>query len=293
MKALEINNTRVRIHPLALVGAVVFIGMGQGSGVLAALLALTLHELAHIFTAKAFRLPVPEVEITPFGGVAHMEDISQATPGQQFLVAAAGPLMSWICCLVCAGLLQLQWVSIQQIEGFLRWNLLLLCFNLLPVLPLDGGRMLQAALTPFIGWQKAMRILAAAGICLGLAMNLLAVWGAIHGAANLTLVITGCYLMYAAHISRTMSSLQCIHGVISKKTKLEREKTLAVEWLGASGKVCVQDLYRRMSPGKYHKIIVLDDDGLKSIGELDDGVLVNALLDTPRDTLASVLAAKK
>jgi len=293
VKALEINNTRVRIHPLALIGAIVCIGIGQGSAVLAALLALILHELAHIFTAKAFRLDVPEVEITPFGGVAHMEDISQATPMQQFLVAAAGPLMSWLCCLVCAGLLQLQWVSIHQIEGFLRWNLLLLCFNLLPVLPLDGGRMLQAVLTSFIGWQKAMRILAAAGICLGLAMNTLAVWGAIHGAANLSLVIAGCYLMYAAHISRTMSSIQCIHGVISKKTKLEREKTLQVESFGASGKVTVRDIYRRLSPGKYHRIIVLDEDGLSSIGELDDGVLVNALLDTPSETLASLLAAKK
>ncbi len=293
MKALEINNTRVRIHPLALIGAIVCIGMGQGSAVLAALLALLFHELAHIFTAKAFRLAVPEVEITPFGGVAHMEDISQATPMQQFLVSAAGPLMSWLCCLVCAGLLQLQWVSLYQIEGFLRWNLLLLCFNLLPVLPLDGGRMLQAVLTPLIGWQKAMRILAAAGICLGLAMNALAVWGAIHGAANLSLVIAGCYLMYAAHISRSMSSIQCIHGVISKKTRLDREKTLQVEWFGASGKVTVRDIYRRMSPGKYHRVIVLDEDGLSSIGELDDGVLVNALLDTPQETLASLLAAKK
>ncbi len=293
MKALEINNTRVRIHPLALIGAIVCIGMGQGSAVLAALLALLFHELAHIFTAKAFRLAVPEVEITPFGGVAHMEDISQATPMQQFLVSAAGPLMSWLCCLVCAGLLQLQWISLYQIEGFLRWNLLLLCFNLLPVLPLDGGRMLQAVLTPLIGWQKAMRILAAAGICLGLAMNALAVWGAIHGAANLSLVIAGCYLMYAAHISRSMSSIQCIHGVISKKTRLDREKTLQVEWFGASGKVTVRDIYRRMSPGKYHRVIVLDEDGLSSIGELDDGVLVNALLDTPQETLASLLAAKK
>ena len=293
MKALEINNTRIRIHPLALIGAIICIGVGQGGAVLAALLALVLHELAHIFTAKAFRLPVPEVEITPFGGVAHMEDISQATPVQQFLVAAAGPLMSWLCCLVCAGLLQLQWVSLYQIEGFLRWNLLLLCFNLLPVLPLDGGRMLQAVLTPFIGWQKAMRILASAGVCVGLAMNLLAVWGAIHGAANLSLVIAGCYLMYAAHISRTMSAIQCIHSVISKKTKLEREKALQVEWLGVSGHVSVQELFRRMSPGKYHRIIVLDDDGLKNIGELDDAVLVNALLDTPQETLASLLAIKK
>ncbi len=293
MKALEINHTRIRIHPLALFGAIVFIGIGQGSALLSALLALLLHELAHVFAAKAFHLPVPEVEITPFGGVARMEDICEATPLQQFVVAAAGPAMSWICCLICAGLIQLGWVSLAQIEGFLRWNLLLLCFNLIPVLPLDGGRMMQAILTPWLGWQKAMRILSTAGICAGLIMNGLAIWGAVHGVANLSLVIAGCYLMYAAHLSKTMASVQCIHSVISKKMKLEREKTLQVEWLGASGVTSVRDLFRRMTPGKYHRVIVLDEDGLKSIGELDDGVLVNALLDTPEETLTYLLKTQK
>ena len=292
MKAMEINHTRIRIHPLALIGAIACIGMGQGSAVLTAVLALTLHELAHVFAAKSFRLPVPEVEITPFGGVARMEDICEATPVQQFVVAAAGPAMSWMCCLVCAGLMQLGWVSLTQIGGFLRWSLLLLCFNLIPVLPLDGGRMLQALLTPWLGWQKAMRILSTAGICLGIFLNGVAIWGALHGVANLSLVIAGCYLMYAAHVSRTMAAIQCIHSVISKKTKLEREKTLQVEWLGASSLTSVRDLFRRMTPGKYHRVIILDDDGLKSMGELDDGALVNALLDTPEESIGSILKAK-
>jgi hypothetical protein len=120
-------------------------------------------------------------------------------------------------------------------------------------------------------------------------MNGLAIWGAIHGIANLSLVIVGCYLMYAAHLSRTMAAVQCIHGVISKKMKLEREKTLQVEWLGSSGATSVRDLFRRMSPGKYHRVIVLDEDGLKNMGELDDSVLVNALLDTPNETLADII----
>lgn len=293
MKALEINHTRIRVHPLALIGAIVCISLGQGNAVLSALLALILHELAHVFAAKLFHLPVPEIEITPFGGVARMEDISEATPVQQFVVALAGPAMSWLCCLICAGLMQMGWVRFGQVEGFLRWNLLLLCVNLIPVLPLDGGRMLQAILTPWLGWQKAMRILSTAGIGVGLLMNGLAIWGAVRGMANLSLVIAGCYLMYAAHLSRTMAAIQCIHGVISKKMKLEREKTLQVEWLGVSGATSVRELFRRMSPGKYHRVIVLNDDGLTSMGELDDGVLVNALLDTPEEALESLLKKKQ
>lgn len=292
MKALEINHTRIRLHPMALVLALVVIGVGEGASLLAGILALILHETAHVLAAKAFRIPVPEVEITPFGGVARMEDISQATPVQQFVIAMAGPLMSWLCCLVCAGLIQLGWTNEASLADFLRWNLFLLCFNLLPVLPLDGGRMLQAVLAPFLGWEKAMRLLSTAGIFLGLGMNALAIWGAFQGAMNFSLVIAGCYLMYAAQVSKTMSATQCIHGVISKKGKLEREKTLQVEWMGASRTTTVSDLFRRMSPGKYHRVVVLDEDGLKSMGELDDGVLVNAMLDRPQEAIGNLLITK-
>ncbi len=143
MKALEINHTRIRIHPLALLTALAFIGMGQGLSVLMALLALSLHELAHVLAAKAFRIPVPEVEITPFGGVARMEDMSQATPFQQFMVAAAGPAMSWLCCLVCAGLLQLGWMAYLSLLAVVSVSLGVL--NLLPLPVLDGGHLLYYA----------------------------------------------------------------------------------------------------------------------------------------------------
>jgi stage IV sporulation protein FB len=292
VKALEINHTRIRLHPLALVLALIVIGIGEGASLLAGILALILHETAHVLAAKAFRIPVPEVEITPFGGVARMEDVSQATPVQQFVIALCGPLASWLCCLVCAGLIQLGWVNEASASDFLRWNVLLLCFNLLPVLPLDGGRMLQAVLAPFMGWEKAMRFLSTAGIFLGLGMNGIAIWGAFHGVMNFSLVLTGCYLMYAAQVSKTMSAAQCIHGVISKKGKLERERTLQVEWMGASRTTTVSDLFRRMSPGKYHRVVVLDEDGLKSMGELDDGILVNAMLDKPQETIGSLLTTK-
>jgi protein-L-isoaspartate O-methyltransferase len=55
----------------------------------------------------------------------------------------------------------------------------------------------------------------------------------------------------------------------------------------------VRDLFRRLSPGKYHRVMVLHEDGLRGMGELDDGILVNALLDTPEETLQSLLTSKK
>lgn len=293
MRVLVLQDTLVRIHPLALIGALYFLAFGNGEMVLCGFAALLLHEVAHVATAKAFRFTVPEMEITPFGGVAKIEDLQQATPVQQFFIAVAGPFANWVCCLICAWFVQMQWANPYTLQHFVHWNMLLLCFNLIPVLPLDGGRIAQALLSPLIGWERAAKALSFAGILLGLALVGLSIFGALNGVANLSLMIAGCYLMYAANLSKTMAAAQCIHSVISKKVKLEHEKALRVESLGVARKITVKALFRRMSPGKYHRVFVMDEDGLTSIGELDDGVLVNALLDTPNETVENLLKKQR
>jgi hypothetical protein len=77
--------------------------------------------------------------------------------------------------------------------------------------------MLQAILTPMTGWEKAMRILSTAGIIAGLMMNALAVWGAHPRCGNFRWMFAGCYLMYAANISRTRTAAHSVSILLFPK----------------------------------------------------------------------------
>ncbi|MFD7132534.1 site-2 protease family protein [Streptomyces sp. NPDC059894] len=115
--------------------------------------SVLVHELAHTVAALRFKLPVRRIQLQFFGGVSEIEKEAE-TPGREFWLAFVGPLLS----LALAGLFYL---ALQPVEpgtvpgvllaGLMISNLIVAIFNLLPGLPLDGGRMLRAVVWKITG----------------------------------------------------------------------------------------------------------------------------------------------
>ncbi|MFI7092906.1 site-2 protease family protein [Streptomyces lydicus] len=115
--------------------------------------SVLVHELAHTVAALRFKLPVRRIQLQFFGGVSEIEKETE-TPGREFVLAFVGPLLS----LVLAGVF---YAGMQLVEpgtvpgvllaGLMISNLIVALFNLLPGLPLDGGRMLRAVVWKITG----------------------------------------------------------------------------------------------------------------------------------------------
>ncbi|GAA0495503.1 site-2 protease family protein [Streptomyces sp. NPDC046215] len=115
--------------------------------------SVLVHELAHTVAALRFKLPVRRIQLQFFGGVSEIEKESE-TPGREFVLAFVGPLLS----LVLAGVFYLGVLAVEPgtvpgvlLAGLMISNLLVAAFNLLPGLPLDGGRMLRAVVWKITG----------------------------------------------------------------------------------------------------------------------------------------------
>jgi Zn-dependent protease/CBS domain-containing protein len=142
-------------------------------------LSVLVHELSHSVVARGYGLPVRRILLYPLGGFSEIEREPQ-TPGREFLVSAAGPALSLVLAAGGYGLTHV--VRAGTIGGTLvsqlMWaNLVVGVFNLLPGLPLDGGRMLRAAIWKVTGRPATSTIAAAwAGrvIALGLFVLVLA-----------------------------------------------------------------------------------------------------------------------
>jgi Zn-dependent protease len=109
--------------------------------------SLLLHELGHALRARREGIEIEGITLWLFGGVARFKGAFRSA-GAEFRVAIAGPLVS-LALGVLFVLLTLTHPP-QAVGGVLAWlgyiNLTLLVFNLLPALPLDGGRVLRAVL---------------------------------------------------------------------------------------------------------------------------------------------------
>ncbi|MET7613273.1 site-2 protease family protein [Streptomyces seoulensis] len=115
--------------------------------------SVLVHELAHVIAALRFKLPVRRIQLQFFGGVSEIEKEAE-TPGREFVLAFVGPLLS----LVLAGLFYLALKPVEPgtvpgvlLAGLMISNLIVAIFNLLPGLPLDGGRMLRAVVWKITG----------------------------------------------------------------------------------------------------------------------------------------------
>jgi Zn-dependent protease len=153
------------------------------TGFVAALLlfvSVLLHELAHSLVARRRGLPVKSITLFVFGGVSNIER-EPTSPGVEFQMAIVGPLTSLVIGVVCF-LLQLPLrASKSPLEGLLFYlavtNLSLGVFNLLPGLPLDGGRVLHSIVWKLTGsMRQATRVATITGQVIAYLFILLGVW---------------------------------------------------------------------------------------------------------------------
>lgn len=153
--------------------------------------SVLVHELAHTVAALRFKLPVRRIQLQFFGGVSEIEKEAE-TPGREFVLAFVGPLLS----LVLAGVF---YVAMQPVEpgtvpgvllaGLMISNLIVAAFNLLPGLPLDGGRMLRAVVwkitgKPMSGTIAAAWVGRALAVCVLIGLPLLTQSGALGSSAE-------------------------------------------------------------------------------------------------------------
>ena len=182
-------------------------GMG-GIAALLLFLSVLLHELGHSYVALRYQIPIKQITLFIFGGMAHMGK-EPPSPRAEFLIAMAGPIVSLILGAGClGGALALESLFARSgVQGLVvlgsllgMVNVQLGLFNLIPGFPLDGGRVLRAGLW---AWNKdfnrATSQASLAGIGFGVALGLIGavlIVGAWSGALGHSTGTNGGWLIF-------------------------------------------------------------------------------------------------
>jgi Zn-dependent protease len=139
--------------------------------VLALFVCVVLHELGHAVAARGFGIPTRRILLTPIGGIAQFTQLIR-TPWAEFVIAGAGPLVNVVIALVLGALtggLALVWPAWPHtgpgsfVTMLVVLNVMMALFNLLPAFPMDGGRVLRAILSHYLGPVRATRAAVATG----------------------------------------------------------------------------------------------------------------------------------
>src|SRR3954468_12480233 len=167
------------------VGGLIVVGLVFGS--------VLLHELGHALVARRYGVHVSGIELSFFGGAAKMMEMPRSA-NHEIAIAAAGPAVSLMLAGVGLGLGGLLHASaLGWLLGTIGWiNLVLAGFNLIPALPMDGGRILRAALTRRMDFVRATDL--AVGVARVIAIGFGAV-GLLYGPLQLVVLAPLLWIM--------------------------------------------------------------------------------------------------
>ncbi len=140
---------RLWIHPLFVLAAAVAIIFAATEFFIALIVAVILHELAHAVAAKNLGAVVSRVTLTPFGGALNLQT-KILTSRQKCLIYLAGPLASLLFSVLFGVMVWLFPTIFEYLEYLVAANFLVGVMNLLPIYPLDGGKVLSQYVSPKI-----------------------------------------------------------------------------------------------------------------------------------------------
>ncbi|WP_406107996.1 site-2 protease family protein [Streptomyces sp. NBC_01003] len=234
--------------------------------------SVLVHELAHTVAALRFKLPVRRIQLQFFGGVSEIEKESE-TPGREFVLAFVGPLLS----LVLAGVFYLGMLAVDPgtvpgvlLAGLMISNLIVAAFNLLPGLPLDGGRMLRAIVwkitgKPMSGTVAAAWVGRALAIAVLIGLPLLTQSGALgEGAADVSGMDTVTDALLAAILAAIIwtgagNSLRMAR--LREHLPELRARTLTRRAVPVESATPLSEALRRANEAGARALVIVDADG--------------------------------
>jgi Zn-dependent protease len=236
--------------------------------------SVLIHELSHSLVARGFRLPVRRILLYPLGGFSEIEQ-EPPTPGREFLVAFAGPAMS----LALAGLgycinlvFDPSGIPRVLVDRLILANLIVAIFNMLPGLPLDGGRVLRAGLWKVTGKPGTSTILAAwsgrvlAVVLIGIPLTSRSGLLSFTSGDGLWLVVVAAFMwMSAGQALRTARFKERLPGL--------QARALARRAIPIPSSLPLSEAIRRADLAQARALVVVDHEA-KPIAIVNEGAVI-------------------
>jgi Zn-dependent protease len=262
-------------------------------GLIAALLlfaSVLLHELAHALVAVRHGIPVGGITLHIFGGVSQL-DSEPETPRAELLIAIVGPLTSFGIAGLAHGVGRLlagpSWADALAVY-VAAVNLVVGVFNLVPAFPLDGGRMLRAALWAWTGrLESATRVATWIGSAFAVVMIALGLVRAVSGdvVSGLWFALIGLFLLQAARSSSALLRIRTRLAAL-RTEELMNTAPAALESMGSVTRGTDQVVSPHDSA--WQAFLKLTRNGRGHVAVVDQGLLVGVI--TQRE-LYDVVAA--
>lgn len=265
----------IRLHGLTVPMLMLSCVLGGGRDTVLLAVSVLLHEGGHILMARLLRVRVVEIELMPVGGAARLESVWGLRSGQLIAVSLAGPVVNALLALVGVAAASL---GVREMGALVQMNAALLLFNLMPALPMDGGRILCGILTRFMPPIRAARWGVRLGLAAGMSLLFLSARTLKAGPFNITPLLAALFIVTGASHEVQQASAAALESLVIRRGELSREGVLPVRLLAVAPDTALSVALGALTPRRVHVYLCLDD-GMQHAVWLSEKELLNALME--------------
>ncbi|EHQ91881.1 M50 family metallopeptidase [Desulfosporosinus youngiae] len=262
MELFKLSGVSIRIHPSFLVVLLLYGVLGLAAQALLVFTLVLGHELAHLLVAKAYGFKVEGLELFPFGGAAYCDGLFEGRKLEESIMALAGPAFNVILLFIAQ---TLRWNGLwagEFADNFVRYNLWLAAFNLIPVLPLDGGRVVRALCSEGFGFVRTTKFLAGAGKWLGVIFALYGIVLGVRGKFSdgpLFFLILGGFFWFAGTKEISAAHITFLRHLTRKKEDLMKRGLMRSIWLTVQKNTPLVRIVEEFTPDRYAMVNLAND----------------------------------
>lgn len=289
-RILSIGNTGLFLQPAVFPFALYALLLGYGRLWASSILSILLHETAHALTAAAFKCAPSAVEITPLGAVMLLEDDMKLPLLKRAAMLFAGPAASLMLAGLSVWLTNTGCLNLSLARSFFLCNIAIVTINLLPVLPLDGGRLLHLLLSHVISPRFASKFVRLLGFLTGFALIILNIAVSVkYGGWNLSLAVAGCSILYSTTIAMMTNKLQELRFFMDRKIALERRGYQPCKLLCVMGNTPLRRILSALPGNRQVFCVVFESGSMSMLGVINETQMIQSYLDKSGITLADAL----
>lgn len=275
MELFEIGRTRIVLPIQAVLFAIPACLFLPLSALSAATLAFLLHETSHLVCAKRLGFSVSELKLLPFGASMRME-WERHDPNGEALVSLAGPVANLTAAACVALLLHFTADPFRPMITFLYANLCLGIWNLLPIFPMDGGRVLLSMLERSVSPAKARLWVGLVSVGMCVSLTAAAAYVGWKYAAFETLPIASVCVLLHTLLSLHLLNDRKAETVLQHRTRLYAGEALVIRPIVIRATQPLKKGFEQLRTGQYGMVYVLNSKN-ERIGTMDESELLTAI----------------
>ncbi len=269
--SIKIKSLEIKISPIIVFILLILAFTGYLTEYCVALLSIAFHEFGHILAAKLFGYRADQIKITPAGFSVTIDTIS-CSEAATILICLAGPIINLliyaaavVALLEHAGMNEPGAMNVLTgmrpvLQVVAATNLFFALFNLIPALPLDGGRILYEILAARVGLTAAERILKRLSIAFSIILLLIGAYQFYISLFNFSLILIGICIIILVDSRRMESALLNIRQILYRRSKLDKRGIYPARTLVVMKSTRLNEAIKNMDFDMFHIVYVLDED---------------------------------